>query len=244
LSATLNQGISTVKEKYFAYLGSDDMWLSTFLERRVHLLEQRPDAVLGYGHCLVVDENDEVVACTSDWARYRDGDVRQMLLSPLAPSSPTVLYRTKALQQHGWNEQSRLEDYELYLRLSADGPFAFDPRPLAAWRRHGTNTSRDLALMWEECLAAQTAAASYVGLTSCDLERGAAALRFRAGAELLDVGQKRKALVMTLQNLAGAPSAVAVLRRLLKLSVPYSLLRRRSRRLARQARSRYGPVPV
>ncbi len=69
--------------------------------------------------------------------------------------APTVLYKTEMLERHGWNEDAKLEDYELYLRLSAEGEFAFDPQVLAAWRQHNGNTSRDLSLMMHQSEASQ-----------------------------------------------------------------------------------------
>jgi glycosyltransferase involved in cell wall biosynthesis len=39
LSATLNEGFARTEGDYFAYLGSDDLWLPVFLQARVSLLE-------------------------------------------------------------------------------------------------------------------------------------------------------------------------------------------------------------
>jgi len=50
LCATLNEGFERARGDYFAYLGSDDLWLPDFLEARVGLLETRAAAVLAYGH--------------------------------------------------------------------------------------------------------------------------------------------------------------------------------------------------
>src|SRR5215218_4712655 len=92
LCATLNEGLSKTAGRYFAYLGSDDLWLPGFLAARVRALEARPSAVLAYGHAFLIDERGEAVDCTLDWARYRDGDARAMLLEETyAPMSPTVL---------------------------------------------------------------------------------------------------------------------------------------------------------
>ncbi len=93
LSATLNEGFTRTGGDYFAYLGSDDLWLPDFLQARVSLLESRRDAVLGYGHAFLVDKQNAIVDCTADWANYADGDARAMLLETTAPMSPTVLYR-------------------------------------------------------------------------------------------------------------------------------------------------------
>src|SRR5215207_2687550 len=110
LCATLNEGLARTEGAYFAYLGSDDLWLPGFLEARVALLEGRPRAVLAYGHAYLIDGRGGVFDCTLDWARYSDGDARAMLLEETyGPMSPTVLHRRQGLERHGWNERARLE---------------------------------------------------------------------------------------------------------------------------------------
>jgi alpha-1,3-rhamnosyltransferase len=243
LCATLNEGLSKTAGGYFAYLGSDDLWLPDFLEARVALLEARPRAVLAYGHAYLVDERGEVFDCTLDWAAYADGDARAMLLEETyAPMSPTVLHRRAAVERHGWNEGARLEDYELYLRLSADGEFAFDPRVLAAWRRHGTNTSGDFVWMIEARLEAQRSAAAHLKLTPAQLARYQRALNFAGAEDLLRLGDKRAALKYLRRGLGGAPTAAALARVALRLFTPYSLERLRKRRRQSDAARRYEGV--
>jgi hypothetical protein len=101
LSATLNEGLARTAGEYFAYLGSDDVWLPEFLRARVALLEARPGAVLAYGGAYSIDAEDRVIDSTADWARYVDGDARRMLMNTLAPLSPTVLHRRAALEGRG-----------------------------------------------------------------------------------------------------------------------------------------------
>jgi alpha-1,3-rhamnosyltransferase len=243
LCATLNEGLSKTAGEYFAYLGSDDLWLPGFLDARVALLEERARAVLAYGHAFIIDERGEVADCTLDWAEYRDGDARRMLLAETyAPMSPTVLYRRAAVERHGWNERARLEDYELYLRLSAEGEFAFDPRVLSAWRRHGANTSRDFVWMIEARLEAQRNAAPLLGLGAEELRRCQRALNFAGAEDLLRLGDKRAALKYLRRGLAGAPGARALARVALRLVTPHSLFRRRARRRRASASRRYGKI--
>ncbi|HEX8284650.1 MAG TPA: glycosyltransferase [Pyrinomonadaceae bacterium] len=241
LCATLNEGLSKTAGTYFAYLGSDDLWLPDFLAARVALLNARERAVLAYGHAYLVDERGEVTDCTLDWARYADGDARAMLLEETyAPMSPTVLHRRSAVERHGWNERARLEDYELYLRLSADGEFAFDPRVLSAWRRHGTNTSGDFVWMIEARLEAQRNAAAHLKLTPEQLWRYRRRLNFSGAEDLLRLGDKRAALKYLRRGLGGAPSAASLARVALRLVTPYSLVRRRNRRKQADAARRHG----
>jgi alpha-1,3-rhamnosyltransferase len=243
LCATLNEGLSKTSGGYFAYLGSDDLWLPDFLDARVALLEARPRAVLAYGHAYLVDERGEVFDCTLDWATYADGDARRMLLEETyAPMSPTVLHRRSAVERHGWNERARLEDYELYLRLSADGEFAFDPRVLSAWRRHGTNTSGDFVWMIEARLEAQRNVATHLKLTPAQLARYQRALNFAGAEDLLRLGDKRAALKYLRRGLGGAPSPAALARVALRLVTPYSLERLRKRRRQTDAATRYAGV--
>ena len=245
LTATLNEGFArAARGRYFAYLGSDDVWLPQFLEARVETLEARPRAVLGYGNAYSIDEDDRVIDCTIDWARYRDGDVRRMLLETLAPLSPTVVYRRDALRGHGWNEQAGLEDYELYLRLSADGEFAFDPRVLSAWRQHGYNTSDNIGLMLGEKLAAQRRAAASLGLGAGELAEFQRLAKFRGAQEFMRRGEKSEALKLAAGNWRGALTKVETLRLLAGLLVPHELLARRQARRRAQAAARYGTLKI
>ncbi len=46
LCATLNEGFEKTEGEFFAYLGSDDLWLPEFLEKQIALLNQTNSAVL------------------------------------------------------------------------------------------------------------------------------------------------------------------------------------------------------
>ena len=244
LAATLNEGFARARGRYFAYLGSDDLWFPEFLRVRVETLEARPRAVLAYGHAYSIDEDDRIINCTTDWARYRDGDARRMLLETLAPLSPTVVYRRDALRTHGWNEEARLEDYELYLRLSAAGEFAFDPAVLSAWRQHGYNTSRNLEMMMREKLAAQRRAAATLNLSARELEEFQTLAQFRSAQEFMRRGDKLTALKLAAGSWRGARHAGERFKLLAGLLVPHRVLARlHARRQARAARH-YGALEM
>lgn len=244
LCATLNEGFERTRGEYFAYLGSDDLWLPDFLEERVRLLESRARAVLAYGHAYFVDEQNRIIDSTADWASYVDGDAREMLLQTTAPMSPTVLYRRAALENQRWNEEAKLEDYDLYLRLSADGEFAFDPQILSAWRRHSSNVSWDQTLMLEEQLQAQREAALRFGFSAEQIERLQTATRFNRAEDFLRVGQKAKALGLMVHNPKGLRSPRAAAKMLFRLLIPNSFMRGRARVRQRRTHDRYGTIDV
>ena len=236
LCATLNQGLALSSGKYFAYLGSDDVWLPAFLQERAALLDQRPTAVLGYGHALFFNEKDEIINCTADhkkiWANYSDGDARSMLLKGIAPVSSTVFYRRAALEKVAWNEESRLEDYEMYLKLAAFGEFAFDEQILSVWRHHGYNTSKDLLLMLHEVLAAQQRNFASLNVSEAELQRAQIAVKFQYARELLQHGDKKQAWKLARENWRGANSKSDLAKFFVRLSVPMSVVeaKRRSRK--------------
>jgi alpha-1,3-rhamnosyltransferase len=244
LCATLNEGLAKTRSRYFAYLGSDDLWLPDFLAARVSMLESRAPAVLAYGHAFHIDENNHIIDCTLDWANYTGGNACAMLLGEtIAPMSPTVLHRRAVLERHGWNERARLEDYELYLRLSAEGEFAFDPTVLSAWRRHSSNTSRDFVWMIEARLDAQQAVADDLKLSADELEHFQRVLKFAGAEDLLRLGDKKSALKFLRPGWRTA-SMTARARILLRLLAPHFLTKWRRRRMQARAMRRYGPLPL
>ncbi|MBW3629135.1 MAG: glycosyltransferase family 2 protein [Gemmatimonadetes bacterium] len=245
LCATLNEGLARSRGEYFTYLGSDDAWLPDALRERVELLQARPEAVLAYGHFYVMDGQGQVVGSTLDWGvGFTDGDARRMLLVPLIPQSSTVVYRRAAVSRYGWNEQARLEDYELFLRMSADGEFALGPSVLSMWRHHGRNTSGNTSMMMEEFIAAQLQVADVLGINQEEIAASQAAIRFNCASEFLDAGDRWKAARLTLGNLRGAPSASAALLRLARLATPLRVLHWRDERLRRKNRERYRSVAL
>jgi alpha-1,3-rhamnosyltransferase len=233
LCATLNQGLSLSDGKYFAYLGSDDIWLPEFLEARTELLERRPEAILGYGHAFFIDEQDVIFDSTADydenWANYPDGDAFPMLVQGIAPVSSTVFYRRSALEKVSWNEDSRLEDYEMYLKLSALGDFAFDKRILSTWRHHSYNTSKDKILMLNEVIEAQNRHFTADKLDSILLRKEQTKVSFRYARDFLQSGDKTAALKLARRSWRGAKSANELLKFGLRWLTPMSIVNAKRR---------------
>ncbi|HZH34674.1 MAG TPA: glycosyltransferase, partial [Pyrinomonadaceae bacterium] len=248
LCATLNESVEQATGKYFAYLGSDDMWLPRFIEERVRLLESRPEAVLGYGHAHFIDDEDGVYDSTlvyaDSWANFPDGDARSLLLKGNAPISSTIFYRRSALEKHRWNEESRLEDYEFYLKLCAEGDFAFDPQVLSAWRTHGYNTSRNKMLMLNEVIAAQKRNAARLGIKPGELEEIQERVKFQFASDFLHDGYKRDAFKIALENWRGASSSLALLKIALRFLLPMPVVHWRRGLRRKNAMAQFGSIEI
>ena len=249
LCATLNQGFSLSVGKYFAYIGSDDFWLPAFFEERAKLMENRPEAVLGFGHSYLIDETGEIFGCTADydeeWARYPDGNPRRMLLNGVSPVSSTVFYRRTALEKVRWNEKSRLEDYEMYVQMATLGDFAFDPQVLSVWRHHSYNTSKDLLLLYNEVIRAQNQNAEALCVEREELEKFQSRIKFRSMKVLLQNGYKREAIRLGMESWRHASSAREIGKSMIQLLLPKSVLesyqkRKRERDVAEYRRNKNG----
>ena len=245
LCQTLNEGFAKTNGEFFAYLGSDDVWLPDFLERRVKILRARPRASLAFGHSYLIDEENNIVDSTANWTDFADGDLLPQLLRGIVPPSPSVVYRRKQLEKYGWNENSILEDYELYLKIAgAGGEFAFDKNILCAWRQHASNVSRDFPLMLAEWLAAQNRVAADLKISRAELDKLQTELKFNAVFDYIRHGKKRAAFKLGRENFRGAKSAAQIGEILLRFAVPQRLFQWNRRRKRRNTISNYGKLKL
>ncbi len=244
LCATLNEGFAKTTSEFFAYLGSDDVWLPEFLEEQTRLLGERPKALLAFGHAFVIDENDQIIDRTDNWTDFADGDLLPTLLHGIIFSSPSVVYRRAALAKHFWNENSRLEDYELYLKLACEGEFARSERVLSAWRQHGGNASDDTSLMLEELIAAQNRLFDRLGISRNELEKIQKEVRFKTIFNHIRHGKKREAVSLFRRNLGGAGSPLEIGKVLARLIIPQKIFQWNRRRKRRNAIENYGKLEI
>ena len=244
LCATLNEGFAKTDGEFFAYLGSDDIWLPEFLEKQIGLLNTRPKAVLAFGHAFWIDENEQIIDRTDNWTEFADGDALPMLLRGEIFSSPSVVYCRSALEKHKWNENSRLEDYELYLKLATDGEFARNEEILCAWRQHGANTSDDTALMLAEMIAAQNRLSDKLKISREELAKIQKEVKFEAVFNHVRHGHRREAAWLFLQNLGGAKSPIQIAKMLFRLSIPPTIFQWNRARKRREAIEKYGKLEI
>ncbi len=238
LCATLNEGFAQSFGEYFAYIGSDDLWLKSFIEERTKLLNNDRSAVLGYGNALFLDENDEIFESSEEWWNFIP-DACEMLRLGIAPISSTVFYRRQSLEEYRWNEESKLEDYEFYIRLLAEGEFAFDERVLSVWRHHGKNVSGDLILMLAEVLAAQDRNKERLGLTDVSINGIQQKVKFRFARDLLQKGRKSDAFKLALKNSQGADSIMDLFKFSVRMLVPMKVIKHRRKFRRAKMKSKY-----
>ena len=244
LCATLNEGFARTDAEFFAYLGSDDVWLPEFLSKQIELLNERSNAVLAFGHAFVIDEDDQIIDRTDNWTNFADGDLLPTLLHGIIFSSPSVVYRRAALEKHSWNKDSQLEDYELYLKLAADGEFARNKEILCAWRQHRGNVSGDTPLMLDEMIAAQNRVADKLEISRAELEKIQKEVKFEAVFNFVRHGKRREAVSLFWKNLGGARSISQIGKMLFRFAVPQTPFQWNRRRKRQESIEKYGKLEI
>jgi glycosyltransferase involved in cell wall biosynthesis len=143
-AAARNRGTRAANGDIISFLDSDDIWLPARIERVVELLQRVDESV----PCCVCDVEMRFTS------RARTTSFQNFVLSPMVnkglwSNAPEVLadrfvlfnqmaaVRRSALEKvGGYDENLRfLEDYDLALRLSLLGPFAFVREPLVIWNQ-------------------------------------------------------------------------------------------------------------
>ena len=244
LCKTLNQGFSISNEEYFSYLGSDDVWLPSFLEKSVSRLAEKPEACLVFSGAFLLDENDFIIDETRNWYEFNSGDALPFLLDGKIFSSPGVVYRSSLLPEKPWDEYMRLEDYDLYLRLAAKHEFVFNSEALCGWRQHDYNTSGNLPEIFPEFLKAHEKAVDRMEMQQPERIRLRKKLMFEAAFNFVRFGFKKEAARYMISNLGGAASIRQVLDLIFRLLIPGSLFQWNRRRKYDIARRKNGKLAL
>jgi len=137
-AAARNRGVAMANGEIIAFQDSDDVWHRSKIERQVSLLQRSRESVCSVCNCIV--QLPGIVVRSFEHARIHPPLEEGVWLNPaevLATRfilfNQAVAIRRKVLERiGGFDESYRLmEDMDLALRLSLEGPWTFIREPLA-----------------------------------------------------------------------------------------------------------------
>lgn len=145
----LNNGLNAARGMYIARMDADDISLPERFSQQVKALETNPQvAVVGtlaktIGPDDGIDVRSEELVDQPVPLLMRSSKVHEFPPSLLQVLHPTIMVRADLLRRIGGYSGTyrHVEDYDLYMRLSAWGPIAELQQELLLYRLHGDNLS-------------------------------------------------------------------------------------------------------
>ena len=135
MADAINAAIATrADEKYYIWVGDDDVLVGAGIAAAVEGLESTPAAVVAYGHCEYIDNAGSIIGKNSA------GKVAQLLLPwgpNLIPHPGTVVSMDAIANTGGFDSKlSYALDLDLFLRLRREGVFIHVNHVTAQFRWH------------------------------------------------------------------------------------------------------------
>jgi glycosyltransferase involved in cell wall biosynthesis len=156
VAAARNAGWRATAAEYLVFLDADDRLLPEALEIGTSALERRPQVALVSGVSRDIDGGGRVLPGLRQPLVSQDHYVR-LLEDCFIWSGSSIVYRRSALEAVGGFDEGldAADDYDLYLRLARRFPIFCHGAVVTEYRRHGTNTTRNAAVVLSSQLEVQ-----------------------------------------------------------------------------------------
>jgi glycosyltransferase involved in cell wall biosynthesis len=150
-----NSGIKASQGKIICFLGSDDVWLPTFVERHISALEKAGLAV----PCSICNALTKFVngvdASSFELAGLRPNieeglwtNVLDIFATRFVMCGQMFAIKREVFDRIGYFDSTLryLEDYDIALKLALEGPWCFIREPLVSFRQSTTGDSMSLSI--------------------------------------------------------------------------------------------------
>lgn len=148
-AAARNRGIKESAGEIVTFLDSDDLWLPAFIERHVNLLNSAGETVPCSlaNSWLEFSDGQRLTSFDVGLVRVPDAETiwvnaADVLATRFIMFTQMVAVRRWALERSGGFDENlwSLEDYDLALKLSFEGPWGLIREPLVVWRQGSSDS--------------------------------------------------------------------------------------------------------
>jgi glycosyltransferase involved in cell wall biosynthesis len=147
-----NEGVRLARGLYIARMDSDDISLPKRFEKEVALMDADPKLGLVGSNYMIIDDTGKVLDQTDVFTNPQDLKVAMITCNQYGNSS--TMMRKEAIVKAGMYKEGRVEDYDLFTRISRDYKIANIKEPLCQWRRNsGGYTYADRQAQTNACIA-------------------------------------------------------------------------------------------
>jgi glycosyltransferase involved in cell wall biosynthesis len=143
LAGARNAGILASAAEFVAFLDDDDLRLRDSLDSQVRALDASPSAAFCYGQVMIADPLRQLPTGEILPQRCPSGDIFWELLEQNFIPVLSVVARRKALIEcQMFSDEKRVEDWELWLRMTESRPVVAVQEPVALYRRANSSSGQ------------------------------------------------------------------------------------------------------
>jgi len=155
ISKTMNKAIGQYAHgEYITGSASDDFLMPDKIERQVNYMESDPDCSLVFGKVYMVDGKSAVIEGLTVVDPVED-PIKSVQFEGLIERNciptPSIMYRKDKWEQcGGYDENSIIEDWGLWLEFAYSGKIVYLDEYFAFYRWHGSNQTTNVLKMYTE----------------------------------------------------------------------------------------------
>ncbi|KAA6348120.1 putative teichuronic acid biosynthesis glycosyltransferase TuaG [termite gut metagenome] len=152
LSKTLNKAIKKyVKGKYYTNIASDDYWCLDKIEKQVSYMEANVEAAMVFGRCTHISSKGLILSSIPDM-KIEFLDFETLYMCNIIPALTVMIRSEIIINLGGFNEESYIEDVDLWLRIAYKYKIAYMNDIFGFLRLSDNSASRNVVEMYPAVL--------------------------------------------------------------------------------------------
>ena len=144
IAATANQCLNNANGQYITFIGSDDLWVKTKLEKQLQILQKHPNWLV-WSEGEIIDNTGNSTGKTFTKMHHADkkrktGNIFREILDDNYIFGQSLMFQKKHLKNQFSTNLKYLCDYRFMVDLAFEHEFFFISEPLAKYRIHNNNS--------------------------------------------------------------------------------------------------------